>query len=116
VRFEIIRKLKGGQIMDNYCFGIDVGGTTIKCGLFRGDGTLFSQWEIPTRTEDNGAEILPDIAQSVRGKMEERGLTDSDVAGVGVGAPGAVDDSGVIYQAVNLGWGDSTSGKSCTHV
>ena len=26
--------------MGTYCFGIDVGGTTVKCGLFRTDGTL----------------------------------------------------------------------------
>ena len=35
--------------MGTYCFGIDVGGTTVKCGLFRTDGTLVEKWEIPTR-------------------------------------------------------------------
>ena len=38
----------------NYVFGIDVGGTTVKLGLFKGDGTLFEKWEIKTRTENNG--------------------------------------------------------------
>ena len=37
--------------MGTYCFGIDVGGTTVKCGLFRTDGTLVEKWEIPTRKE-----------------------------------------------------------------
>ena len=37
-----------------YCFGIDVGGTTVKCGLFQADGTLVDKWEIPTRTENEG--------------------------------------------------------------
>ena len=40
--------------MRTYCFGIDVGGTTVKCGLFRTDGTLVEKWEIPTRKENNG--------------------------------------------------------------
>lgn len=35
-----------------YCFGIDVGGTTVKCGLFQTDGTLVDKWQIPTRTEE----------------------------------------------------------------
>lgn len=35
--------------MRTYGFGIDIGGTTIKMGLFRVDGTLLDKWEIPTR-------------------------------------------------------------------
>ena len=41
---------KGGKEMSIYCFGIDVGGTSVKCGLFKTDGTLLEKWEIPTRT------------------------------------------------------------------
>ena len=70
-----------------YCFGIDVGGTSIKCGLFTTDGNLEEKWEIPTRTEDNGSKILPDIAESINGKIAERGLAKEDVEGVGVGIP-----------------------------
>ena len=46
---------------NNYCFGIDIGGTTVKCGLFSNDGTLIEKSEIPTRKEDNGSHILDDI-------------------------------------------------------
>ena len=35
--------------MGKYCFGIDVGGTSVKCGLFQTDGVLVEKWEIPTR-------------------------------------------------------------------
>ena len=41
--------------MSKYCFGIDVGGTTIKCALFLNDGTILDKWEIKTNT-DNGGE------------------------------------------------------------
>ena len=34
-----------------YCFGIDIGGTTVKMGLFQEDGELLDKWEIKTRTE-----------------------------------------------------------------
>ena len=51
--------------MSKYCFGIDVGGTTVKCGLFKTDGTVVDKWEIPTRVEEGGKNILPDIAAAV---------------------------------------------------
>ena len=51
--------------MANYCFGIDVGGTTVKCGLFTVNGDLVDKWEVKTRTENNGENILPDIAKTV---------------------------------------------------
>ena len=57
--------------MKEYCFGIDVGGTTVKMGLFRVDGELLEKWEIPSRTENEGKAILPDIAEAVQKKLEE---------------------------------------------
>ena len=89
--------------MKNYVFGVDIGGTTVKLGLFDTQGNVLDKWEIPTRTEDNGSHILPDIAESIREKMK---LIDRDsIAGVGVGAPGPIDGDGVVHRAVNLGWG-----------
>ena len=35
-----------------YCFGIDIGGTTVKMGLFQEDGKLLEKWEIKTKTEN----------------------------------------------------------------
>lgn len=86
-------------------FGVDLGGTTVKMGLFDMEGTILDQWEIPTRKEDGGGYILPDIAQSVKDKMAEKLLAKEDVAGVGIGVPGPVDTAGTIYKAANLGWG-----------
>ena len=37
-----------------YCFGADVGGTTIKLGFFKVDGEIRDKWEIITRTENDG--------------------------------------------------------------
>ena len=91
--------------MDRYCFGADIGGTTVKLGLFTPGGDIIKKWEIPTRKEDNGDRILPDIAASIKGEMAERGLNKENIIGIGVGAPGPVDKDGVIYKAVNLGWG-----------
>ena len=92
--------------MAKYVFGVDIGGTTVKLGLFDVDGSVLDKWEIPTRIENSGVNILPDIADSVRDKMTEKSISKEDVAGVGVGAPGPVDSTGFIHKAVNLGWGE----------
>ena len=91
--------------MGKYCFGVDVGGTTVKLGLFNTDGDLLEKWEIPTVTENGGAKILPDVANSILKKMDEREMERDEVEGVGIGAPGPIDSEGTVYGAVNLGWG-----------
>lgn len=91
--------------MKKYCFGIDVGGTTVKCGLFTAAGELLDKWEIPTRKEENGSHILPDVADTIAAKIVEKGLDKEEIAGVGIGIPGPVDDNGVAERAVNLHWG-----------
>ncbi len=90
--------------MSRYCFGVDVGGTTVKMGLFNPDGDLLDKWEIKTRTENNGSGILPDIAASIQEKAAEKAITKEEIIGVGIGTPGPVDDDGVVHKAVNLGW------------
>lgn len=88
-----------------YVFGIDVGGTTVKCGLFDIEGNVLEKWEIVTRTENNGDNILPDVAKTIQAKIQERNLNAVDIAGVGIGVPGPVNEKGEVPVAVNLHWG-----------
>ena len=90
--------------MSKRVFGVDIGGTTVKLGMFTDEGEVLDKWEIPTRTNDCGSNILPDIAQSIKDKMKENNLEESDVIGVGMCVPGPVDDNGIVHRAVNLGW------------
>ncbi len=91
--------------MKKYVFGVDVGGTTVKMGLFNVDGEVLDKWEIKTRTENGGEAILPDIAASALAKLEEKGIAKDEVAGVGIGIPGPINDEGVVPHTANLGWG-----------
>ncbi|HCH98261.1 MAG TPA: glucokinase [Lachnospiraceae bacterium] len=91
--------------MSQYVFGVDIGGTTVKLGYFDTEGNVLDKWEIPTRKEDNGSRILPDVAASIEKKIKDAGIDRKDVAGVGVGAPGPIDSDGVVHKAANLGWG-----------
>lgn len=91
--------------MSKYVFGVDIGGTTVKLGLFDGEGCLLDKWEIPTSKENAGESILPDVAASIEAKMAERAISAEDIIGIGMGVPGAVDEEGrLVGGAVNLGW------------
>ena len=92
--------------MEKKCIGIDVGGTTVKIGIFETDGTLVYKWEVPSRKEENGAYILPDVAASIRKKLNERGIPMDAVIGAGMGFPGPVQPDGYVEVCVNLGWRD----------
>ena len=88
-----------------YCFGVDIGGTTVKLGLFTTDGEIVDKWEIKTRTENQGEAVLPDIAEALNAKLAEKKIGRDEVEGIGVGVPAPVDAEGVVQNTANLGWG-----------
>lgn len=87
-----------------YCFGVDIGGTTVKLGLFSEAGAIVEKWEIVTRTENEGAAILPDVAEAINGKLEQHGIEKEQVLGIGVGVPAPVTVDGIVNGSANLGW------------
>ena len=91
--------------MKKYVFGVDIGGTTVKLGFFKSEGELVDKWEITTRKDEGGRFILPDVAESLEAKLEEKGISKDEVVGVGIGVPGPVRDDGTVLRCVNLGWG-----------
>ncbi len=91
--------------MKEYAFGVDIGGTTIKMGLFKTTGEVIEKWEIGTRTEEEGKYIFGDIANSVKESLGKLGVELSAVEGIGIGVPGPVLEGGVVNRCVNLGWG-----------
>ena len=101
-------RIKGVNDMKEYAFGIDLGGTTAKVGLFTTSGKLLEKWEVSTDTSNNGAHILENLAAAVQQKMQEKGLSADKVEGVGLGVPGPVLDSSIVpIVCANLGgWGN----------
>ena len=91
-----------------YVFGVDIGGTTIKLGLFDSNGEMIEKFAIPTT---GGAQLLPDTAKAIINKLNERGLSTSDLQGVGVGVPGPVNEEGVVLVGVNIGWPEPVAVK-----
>lgn len=90
--------------MEKYCIGIDIGGTSVKFGLFDLKGMLLEKWSIPTRTEEKGKYILSEAAASVNEKLKKLKIPKEEITGIGVGVAGQVSADGCVPYAENLGW------------
>jgi hypothetical protein len=101
---KTIRCCGQGENMEKYGFGVDVGGTSCKLGLFTDSGKLMEKWEIPTDTSEQGEHIIEHVAASLEHRQRERGLADEQIIGVGIDTPGIAGRDGVVRGAVNLGW------------
>ena len=97
--------------MGKKCIGIDVGGTSVKIGLFEIDGTLVDKWEVKTRKEEQGKYILEDVAASIKERLADKGIELSEIAGAGIGVPGPIMPDGYVEVCVNLGWRDKNPVK-----
>ena len=91
--------------MKKYSVGVDIGGTTVKLGLFKSEGELLKKWEIPTDKNENGTHILGDIAKSIEKVLKEENISKDDVHGIGMGVPGPIKSDGTVIKCANLGWG-----------
>jgi len=78
---------------------LDIGGTSVKCGLYDESGVLKKKWRVSTNTDGGGMSIFKDIHLS----FQKEGIDVSALSGIGVGVPGPVKD-GTVHGAVNLGW------------
>ncbi|MGX8699657.1 MAG: ROK family protein, partial [bacterium] len=91
--------------MAKYGYGIDIGGTAVKMGLFTPQGELLEKWEIRTNTADGGIHVVEDIAASINANIDRHAFDKKDILGIGMGVPGPVTASGLV-SCVNLGWKD----------
>ncbi len=98
--------------MGKKCIGVDVGGTSVKLGLFETTGELVKKWEIPTRKEEGGKHIIGDVADSILHQvLAQENVSFKDIEGVGMGVPGPVLPDGYVEVCVNLGWREKYPAK-----
>jgi glucokinase len=92
---------------EQLAFGIDIGGTNTKMGIFDHDGNLLSFRTIPTAKSEDPALFIEHLAQESEQMLtSELGLKlgDPRIVGVGAGAPMANYFTGSVEHAPNLGW------------
>lgn len=91
--------------MESFCFGVDIGGTGVKLGLFNTEGKLLNKWIFETRKAGDGRIIMQDTADFILSKIKELKLNTADIMGIGIGLPGPVKDDGEVLELPNLGLG-----------
>lgn len=91
--------------MERYCFGVDVGGTAVKVGLFNEEGNLLKKWDFPTQKTKEGKNILKDVSHFIHDKILEEKLEQASIIGIGIGLPGPVRQDGEVLELPNLGLG-----------
>jgi len=82
--------------------GIDLGATKIASVLLAESGEVVASSQVLTGASDGMEAVLDKVAGQIE-DLQRQART--EVVGVGVGSPGKVDStSGVVHDAVNLGW------------
>jgi glucokinase len=91
-----------------YVLGVDLGGTKILAGVFNHALECIGTAKLSTKSQRGVDKVVERIARCAQDAVDEADLTMKQVAGVGIGAPGAVDfGAGKVIFAPNLeGWKD----------
>jgi glucokinase len=90
--------------IERFAIGIDIGATKIASVLLSQKGEVIDSSQVPTLAHEGAQAVLDRVASQI---MQLAAQRPEAVVGVGIGSPGKVDaSSGVVYDAVNLGWKD----------
>ncbi len=91
-----------------YVVGVDLGGTKILAGIFDNSLECIGTAKVSTKPQRGVETVIERIERCVQDAVDEADLTMKQVAGVGIGAPGAVDfEMGSVIFAPNMeGWKD----------
>ena len=81
--------------------GLDVGGTSVKAGLFDGEGSLLGKGSVPTPPLVDEAGYAA-VTGGIEGLLADAAANPSDVAGIGLAIPCPVPADGVIRMQANI--------------
>lgn len=96
--------------------GVDLGGTKILAGVVNAAHEILGRGKRPTPAREGGPAILATMVECVREALQQANASIDDVAGIGVGSPGPLDDeAGVILFSANLNVKQFALGPELSH-
>lgn len=96
--------MSGGS-SERYWAGVDLGGTKMLAVIYDDKFNALGRERKRTRGHEGAARGLERIAKAIRQAAEKAEIDPSQIAGIGIGAPGPVNlEKGTIIEAPNLGW------------
>ena len=91
------------KLRNAFAIGVDLGGTTVKTGLVTRTGEIMYQNKFDSRGIEGPQKVIGQIILSVRDAFSHG--DGGDLIGIGIGAPGVVDNNGLVKSPPNLpGW------------
>ena len=83
--------------------GLDLGGTKVQAVVVSDGDDVIGSARHPTPTSGGPQDVATTMAEALKEAASQAGVETAELAGVGVGSPGAVDDAaGTVAQAGNL--------------
>lgn len=89
------------ETMDEFIWGIDIGGTNTVCGLVDGNGNILDEFSLKTRDYEEAADLVDAVCN---GMKNIKGVASHAITGIGIGAPNGNYYNGCIEYAPNLKW------------
>ncbi len=91
-----------------YILGIDVGATSVKIGLVNNSGTILSRAMFYTKAFALKDTFIKELIRQMRSILNAAGITENELAGIGIGLPGRVDyKKGIVHDLTNIkGWNE----------
>lgn len=89
---------------NRFYIGIDLGGTNIQGGVVTADGRVLARESTKTKAEGGADAVIARIVKVTQDLTAAAKIGTKQIVGVGIGAPGPVDEKGVVLTAVNLRW------------
>ena len=87
--------------------GIDIGATTTTFGIIDVKAQVLKEGVLETRPKEDVTRFLPRIYRELA-QMEEALNGQTEIKGIGIGAPNANFYKGIIAKPANLSWGEET--------
>ena len=97
--------------MDRILVGVDIGGTTVKLGVFPWEGKCLDISEIPTPHTGRQEDLWDAVARGICLCLQTLNIPFESLAAVGVAVPGPVDAEGYVPWLVNIGLGGCSPAK-----
>ncbi len=93
--------------VSKFYLGIDVGGTAVKGGLVTDDGDILVKSSVDTQSNLGTEKVISNIIDLCKSLVENSNIEMSEIAGIGMGIPGAIDSkNGIVTYSNNLHWED----------
>ncbi len=88
--------------MEKFAVGIDIGGTNTIFGFVDAEGNCTSKSTINTAAYPDAVEFVDEVAKQIKTAIKANG--NSEIIGIGIGAPNGNYYSGTVEFAPNLSW------------